>query len=415
MNSALSDIKKAFSVPNIRQDFPILKRKVNGQDLIFFDNAASSQKPDQVLRAMDNYYQSIHANVHRGVHTLSQEATEEFELSRKVVAQFLGASSPDEIIFTRGTTESINLISYSFGLSRLVKDDEILVSGLEHHSNIVPWQIVSQMREAKVRHFNVLPDGTLDMENFKASITPRTKFIAVNHISNSLGTINPIEDIIRIAHDHSIPVLIDGAQAAPHLKIDVQKLDADFYVLSSHKMYGPTGMGVLYGKRKWLDALPPWQGGGEMIKEVSFSGTTYNEIPFKFEAGTPDIAGAIGLKAAIEYLQQFNHDDILHHEESLLATCTSLMSELPEVIPVGTARHKAGVYSFNVAGVHPYDVGVLLDQQGVAVRTGHHCTQPLMKSFGIPGTVRASFAIYNTIEEVEKFVHATKRAIKMLT
>lgn len=414
MNTVKSDIKRKFNVSDIRNDFPILNRLVNHQPLVFLDNAASSQKPDQVLEAMNNYYQNYHSNVHRGVHTLSQEATEKFEQARISVARFIGASSSEEVIFTRGTTESINLIAYSFGLSQLKEGDEILVSGLEHHSNIVPWQIVCSLKGAHLKHFEVLPDGSFDLADLLNKISGKTKLIAVNHISNSLGTINPVEKIITLAHQHNIPVLIDGAQAVSHIPVDVVKLDADFYAFSSHKMYGPTGMGILYGKRKWLDLLPPWQGGGEMIKEVSFTGTTFNTLPFKFEAGTPDIAGAIGLKAAIEYLTQFDREDLVAHENMLLGYCTTLMAEIPEVIPVGTTKDKAGVYSFNVNGVHPYDVGVILDQQGIAVRTGHHCTQPVMDKFGIPGTVRASFAIYNTMDEVEKLVTATKKAIKML-
>jgi cysteine desulfurase/selenocysteine lyase len=382
---------------------------------VYLDNAASSQKPDQVLAAMNHYYRTTHANVHRGVHTLSQEATELFEASRQTIARFIHAAHDHEIIFTRGTTESINLIAYTFGFSQLQSGDEIIISGMEHHSNIVPWQLVCQMRQATLRVIPVTSAGELDLDQFHHLLTEKTKLVALGHVSNSLGTVHPVKTIIEKAHLHGIPVLIDGAQAAPHLQLDMQSLDADFYAFSSHKMYGPTGIGILYGKTEWLDKLPPWQGGGEMISEVKWTGTTFNKLPFKFEAGTPDIAGAIGLAAACDYINKYDRTLLMKYEDDLLEYCTHRMNALPGMIPVGTATHKTGVYSFNIQGQHPYDVGTILDQQGIAVRTGHHCTQPLMDSFNISGTVRASFSFYNTFEEIDRLVDATAKAIRLLS
>jgi cysteine desulfurase/selenocysteine lyase len=406
---------QALDIAAIRKDYPILSRFVNGYPLVYLDNAASSQKPNQVLAAMDHYYQHTHANVHRGVHQLSQEATTEFEQARHTIARFINAGEDAEVIFTKGTTESINLIAYTFGLSQLNPGDEILVSGMEHHSNIVPWQIVCGMKGAHVHAIPVNDDGTLDMEWLRQHITERTRLIAVTHVSNALGTINPVKEIIALAHHHNIPVLIDGAQATSHLTIDVQDLDADFYCFSSHKMYGPTGTGILYGKASWLNVLPPWQGGGEMIESVSWAGTTYNKLPFKFEAGTPDIAGAIGLAAACDYLNNFDRALLLQHEHDLLDHCTQGMESIPGVRTIGRAKDKTSVYSFIVDGIHPYDIGTLLDQQGIAVRTGHHCAQPLMESCNIPGTVRASFSFYNTIAEVDQLIAATRKAIQILS
>jgi cysteine desulfurase/selenocysteine lyase len=404
-----------LDIEKIRMDFPILSRSVNGHPLVYLDNAASSQKPDQVIAQMDHYYRNTHANVHRGVHTLSQEATDLFEVSRRRIASFIGAPSDKEVIFTRGTTESINLVAYTFGLSQLKEGDEIILSGMEHHSNIVPWQIVCGMKGARIKVIPVFEDGTLDLEWLRKNISAKTRLVAVTHVSNALGTINPVSAIIGIAHTHGVPVLLDGAQASPHLNIDVKALDVDFYAFSSHKMYGPTGMGILYGKSSWLDILPPWQGGGEMIKEVKWAGTTYNSIPFKYEAGTPDIAGAIGLAAACDYIDSMDRNAMAQYEHRLLTTCTAAMNSIAGVKAIGTAVDKASVYSFNVEGLHPYDIGTLLDQQGIAVRTGHHCAQPLMDCFSIPGTIRASFAVYNTIEEIEKLVRATHKAIKILS
>ena len=405
---------KPFDVQEIRKDFPILQRSMNGHPLVYLDNAASSQKPTHVLQSMDHYYQHNHANVHRGVHQLSQEATDLFEQSRRTVSSFIGSTSDAEVIFTRGTTESINLVAYTFGYSQLKEGDEVILSALEHHSNIVPWQIVCGMKGASIKVIPVFENGTLDLAWLEKAITEKTKLIAIAHVSNSLGTVNPVEMIIRIAHAHGVPVLLDGAQAVPHMQVDVAALDVDFYAFSAHKMYGPTGMGVLYGKESWLNTLPPWHGGGEMIEQVSWTGTTYNQIPFKFEAGTPDIAGAIGLAAACDYITNLDRNAILQYEKILLETCTSAMESIPGVITVGQAPHKAAVYSFNVKRAHPFDIGTILDQQGIAVRTGHHCCQPLMDRFEIPGTVRASFAVYNTVEEIEKLVEATHKAIKIL-
>lgn len=415
--STLQDQSKTipFDIQSRRAEFPILSRTVHGAPLVYLDNAASNQKPVQVLDAMDHYYRHTHANVHRGVHQLSQEATDLFEDARRTVARFIGAGDDREVIFTRGTTESINLVAYTFGFSQLQEGDEVMVSGLEHHSNIVPWQIVCQMKKANIRVIPVLPDGSLDLEWFEKNITPKTRLLSIAHVSNALGTINPVKEMIRTAHAHGIPVLLDGAQAIAHLPVNVMELDVDFYAFSSHKMYGPTGMGVLFGKSSWLNMLPPWQGGGEMIQEVKWTGTTYNTIPFKFEAGTPDIAGAIGLAAACRYLDRIDRPSLLHHEHHLLTYCTQAMEALPGVMTIGKAPEKTSVYSFNVEGLHPYDIGTILDQQGIAVRTGHHCAQPLMDHFQIPGTVRASFALYNTINEVDRLVEATRKAIKILT
>ncbi len=404
-----------FDTDRIRKDFPILDRQVHGSPLVYLDSAASSQKPVQVLDAMDHYYRHTHANVHRGVHQLSQEATEAFEQARRDVATFIGAGEPEEVIFTRGTTESINLVAYSFGLSRLHPGDEIIVSGLEHHSNIVPWQLVAALRQAEIRVIPVRPDGTLDMDAFRGLLGPKTRIVAVNHVSNSLGTVNPVGEIIRLAHAQDIPVLLDGAQSIAHMPVDVRALDADFYAFSGHKMLGPTGIGILYGKREWLDALPPWQGGGEMIANVSWSGTTFNDLPFKFEAGTPDIAGAIGLAAACRYLSSIDRNAARRHEDALLAACREATAGIPGLREIGTAQDKVSVFSFVVDGIHPYDIGTLLDQQGIAVRTGHHCTQPLMDTLGLPGTVRASFAMYNTMAEVERFAHALRKAVRILS
>ncbi|MGB3080125.1 MAG: cysteine desulfurase [Saprospiraceae bacterium] len=406
---------KPFDVNEIRKEFPILNRTVNNHPLVYLDNAASSQKPEFVLNKIDFYYRHLNANVHRGVHQLSQEATDAFEQARQQIAKFIGAKSDAEVIFTRGTTESINLVAYTFGMSQLKEGDEIILSALEHHSNIVPWQMICALKGAHIKVIPVFDDGSLDINWLAKAINDKTKLVAVAHVSNVLGTINPVQQIIQIAHQHGVPVLLDGAQATPHMVIDVSALDVDFYVFSSHKMYGPTGIGILYGKSSWLNILPPWQGGGEMIDQVKWSGTSYNKIPFKYEAGTPDIAGAIGLASACEYISSFDRGAVIQYEQLLLNTCTQAMGTLPGIIPVGQSPEKASVYSFNIKGLHPYDVGSILDQQGIAVRTGHHCTQPLMDRFQIPGTVRASFAMYNTVEEIEQLVKATHKAIKILS
>ncbi|RME92049.1 MAG: cysteine desulfurase, partial [Bacteroidetes bacterium] len=361
-----------------------------------------------------HYYRHDNANVHRGVYELSQRATDAYEAGRESVRRFLNAHSTDEVILTKGTTEGINLVASSFGRQILQPGDEVLISAMEHHANIVPWQMLCEQTGAKLRIIPVNEQGELEMEQLDAMLSPSTKLVAIVHVSNALGTINPVEDIIAQAHARGVPVLVDGAQAAPHFKIDVQALDADFYVFSGHKVFGPTGIGVLYGKRKWLEAMPPYQGGGEMIKTVTFEKTTYNELPFKFEAGTPDIAGAVGLGVALDYLERLGQANIAAHEHELLVAATNGLQAIDGLRIIGTAANKASVISFVVDGTHPYDIGTILDKLGIAVRTGHHCTQPLMDRFGIPGTVRASFAAYNNMEDVEKLVAGVERAVRML-
>ena len=397
-----------------RSDFPLLTNTMRGKPLVFLDSAASSQKPNVVINAISDYYKTQHANVHRGVYELSQEATDAFELGRERVRKFLNAESSDEIIFTRGTTEGINLVASSFGRKFLDEGDEVIISAMEHHSNIVPWQMICEERKASLKIIPINEKGEILLGQYEKLLSNKTKVVAVTHISNSLGTINPVKEIIEIAHSHNVPVLIDGAQATLHSKIDVQELDADFYAFSAHKVYGPTGIGVLYGKRKWLEAMPPYQGGGEMINTVSFQKTTYNKIPFKFEAGTPNIAGVIGLGVALEYVSSVGYNAIQEHEQMLLDYATSQLLGIDGLRIIGTAENKASVISFNVEGIHPYDLGTLLDKMGIAVRTGHHCTQPLMDYFQIPGTVRASFAMYNNIEDVDRLVEGVSRAVNML-
>jgi cysteine desulfurase/selenocysteine lyase len=407
-------VKRAFDIGQIRADFPILSTSMNGKPLVFLDSAASSQKPLAVIDAMNEYYKTGHANVHRGVYQLSQKATDQFEQSRRTVQNFLNAKHDHEIIFVRGTTEGINLVASSYGEKFVHAGDEIIVSGLEHHSNIVPWQMLCERKNATLKVIPVLDNGELDMDIYAQLLNEKVKIVAVNHISNAIGTINPVEKIIGLAHEHGIPVLIDGAQATPHMEVDVQTLDADFYVFSGHKVFGPTGIGILYGKEKWLNAMPPYQGGGEMISRVSFEKTTFNELPFKFEAGTPDIAGVVGLGAAIEYLQGMDMDAVREYEHQLLRYATEQLSTIEGIRFIGTASEKASVVSFLIDGLHPYDLGAILDKLGIAVRTGHHCAQPLMDRFGIPGTVRASMAFYNTFEEIDALVNGVKKAIDLL-
>ena len=397
-----------------RADFPILEQQVYNKPLVYLDNAATTQKPQVVIDAMTHYYETLNSNIHRGVHALSQKATEEFEMARRCVQQFINAAHDYEVIFTRGATESINLVASSFGRSFIQEGDELIISGMEHHSNIVPWQFVCEERKA---HLKVLPfddRGELCTDQLEALLTPRTKIVAVTHVSNTLGTCNPVAEIVRIAHAHNVPVMLDGAQAVAHQPVDVQALDCDFYCFSGHKMYGPMGIGVMYGKESWLNQMKPYQGGGEMISTVTFEKTTYNELPFKFEAGTPAVGDAIGLRTAVEYMQQIGLQNIAKHEEELLHYATEQLLQIDGLRIYGHAPHKAAVISFLVGNIHPYDMGVLLDHQGVAVRTGHHCTQPIMDRYGIPGTVRASFALYNTKEEVDTLVAAVKRATQML-
>jgi cysteine desulfurase/selenocysteine lyase len=405
-----------FTPQQIRADFPILDQKINGQPLVNLDNAATTQTPRQVVEASANYYGQINANIHRAAHKLAREATRAHEAARSTVARHLNSEHEHEIIFTSGTTDSINLVSNTLALSGMVtSNDSIIISELEHHSNIVPWQMLCQRTGASLKVIPVLDNGTLDMEAFHNLLDDSVKLVAVNHVSNALGTINPINDIITAAKNAGALVLIDGAQAAPHLNIDVQELGCDFYAFSGHKVYGPTGIGVLYGREQILDDLPPWRGGGEMIKEVTFEHTTYNELPFKFEAGTPDIEGAIALAAAIDYMNALGMENIAAHESALQKRATAALKEVHGIQLFGTAPHKAAVVSFLINGVHPYDLGTLIDQMGVAVRTGHHCTQPLMARFGITGTVRASFAAYNTEEEVDIFIQAVNKAVMMLS
>ena len=396
-----------------REDFPILTDSMNDQPLVFLDSAASSQKPRQVLDAIEHYYEHTHANVHRGVYDLSQRATETFEQARKTMATYVNAYDEHEIIWVRGCTEGINLVASSYG-QRLQKGDEILVSHMEHHSNIVPWQMLCERSGAELRVIPVTDAGELNLEAYRELLNERTRIVSVVHVSNALGTINPVAEITRLAHGQDAVVLIDGAQAAPHQEVDVQSIGCDFYAFSGHKMCGPTGQGVLWGRRSILESMPPYHGGGEMIERVSFSGTTYNTVPFKFEAGTPNIAGAVGLGAAADYLASLGLPAIEAFETELLNYATKQMSSIDGLRVVGTAANKHSVLSFLVADTHPYDIGTLLDKQGVAVRTGHHCCQPLMEHYGIPGTVRASFAFYNNHEDVDRLVAATQRAVRML-
>ncbi len=403
-----------FDVEKIRNDFPILSRKVNGKPLVYLDNAATSQTPKQVIDVIVDYYSNYNSNIHRGVHTLSQEATDAYELARKKIQTHFNAKHSHEIIFTSGTTHSINLVASGFS-SVLKKGDEILVSAMEHHSNIVPWQMLCQKTGAVLKVIPMTDEGELDLESYTNTLSSNSKLVFVNHISNTLGTINPIEEIIEKAHKNGAAVLIDGAQACPHLVPDVQALDVDFYVTSAHKMCGPTGVGMLYGKEEWLKKLPPYQGGGEMIAEVTFEKTTYAELPHKFEAGTPNICGGIAFGAAIDYMNSIGFDEIASYENELLIYATQELSKIDGLRIYGTAKYKTSVISFNLEGIHPYDVGTILDKMGIAVRTGHHCTQPIMDYYNIPGTVRASFAFYNTKQEVDILVNAVKKAKLMLS
>ena len=403
-----------MDISKIRADFPVLDQQVNGSPLIYFDNAATTQKPQVVLDALSHYYQFDNANIHRGLHTLAERATTAYELTRAKVRDFLHAPSSDQIIFTSGTTAGINLVAQTFGRSTFKSGDKILISNLEHHSNIVPWQMVAQETGAIIEVIPVDETGVLDLVAFEKQLDSQVKLVAVNHVSNAIGTINPIAKIISLAHAKGAKVLIDGAQSVAHIEIDVQALDMDFFVFSAHKLFGPTGVGILYGKRELLDAMPPYQGGGEMIKEVSFSGTTYNELPYKFEAGTPNIADVIAFGAAIDYVKSYGTGELMKQEQALLAYATDKLASIPGLRIVGTAPDKIAVISFVVEGIHPQDLGVLLDKFGVAIRTGHHCAQPLMQRYGLVGTCRVSFAFYNTLEEIDRFMVALERSIRML-
>jgi cysteine desulfurase/selenocysteine lyase len=406
--------KILFDIQNIRKQFPILKRTVKGKSLVYFDNAATTQKPQVVIDTLSGYYQNYNANIHRGIHSLAEEATAAYEATRDTIKTFINAAFREEIIFTRGVTESINLVAYSWGKANLKPGDEVIISGMEHHSNIVPWQLIAETTGAIIKVIPVGDEGELVMEAFYELLSDKTKLVSIVHASNALGTINPVKEIITAAHNKGALVLVDGAQSSVHLDIDVQNLDCDFFAISSHKVYGPTGIGVLYGKKSILDAMPPFMGGGEMIKEVSFEGSTWNELPYKFEAGTPNIADTVALKAAIDFVSGIGKATIRRHEDELLQYATAQLKRIDGVKLIGEAKHKVSVASFVIDGVHPQDVGILLDNQGVAVRTGHHCTQPLMKRFGIPGTIRASFAMYNTLEEIDVMIHALTKAIKLL-
>ena len=405
---------KMFDVQKVRADFPILSQKVNGKPLVYFDNGATSQKPQVVIDAISKYYSEINANIHRGVHTLSQLATDAYEVSRNTIQNHLNAKHNHEIIFTSGTTFGINLVANGFS-SLLKAGDEVMVSALEHHSNIVPWQFLCEKTGAKLVVIPMNEKGELIISEFDNLLSEKTKIVTVNHISNALGTVNPIEYIIKKAHDVGAAVLIDGAQATPHLRPDVQALDCDFYVFSGHKVCGPTGVGILYGKEEWLRKLPPYQGGGEMIAEVTFEKTTYADLPHKFEAGTPNIEGGIVLGTAIDYMNAIGFDNIAAYEQELLDYGTKRLQEIEGLTIYGTSENKASVISFNIEGIHPYDIGTIIDKLGIAVRTGHHCAQPIMNFFNIPGTIRASFAFYNTKEEIDIFVEAVKKAQMMLS
>ena len=403
-----------MDINKIREQFTILDQEVNNRKLVYFDNGATTQKPIQVIDSIVKYYSEINSNVHRGVHHLSQLATDAYENTRKRVRSFINAPTTKGIVFTKGTTDSINIVASSFAKAFLNKGDEVIVSELEHHSNIVPWQLACEQYGAVLKVLPISDDGSMQVEQLENIISPNTKIIAVAHVSNALGVINPVKKIIDIAHKRNIPVLVDGAQAIPHQKVDVTDLDCDFYCFSAHKMYGPTGVGVLYGKEKWLEQMPPYQGGGEMIESVSFTKTTYNELPYKFEAGTPNIAGVVAFEKAIDFMEGLGVDNILNHEKELLHYATEKLLAIDGIKIYGTAKHKAAVISFLHSSIHQYDLGTIIDKMGVAIRTGTHCAQPVMDHYGISGTMRASFAVYNTKEEIDAFINAINVAINML-
>ena len=402
-----------IDIEKIREDFPILKKEVYDHPLVYLDNAATTQKPSCVVDTIVKGYYDCNANIHRGVHYLSQLATEAHEEARKTVQQFLNAKNSHEIVFTRGTTEAINLVAHSFGISQCQDGDEIIISQMEHHSNIVPWQLLQNVKKIKLRVIPFDEQGVLKIDELEKLINERTKLVSIAHVSNTLGTVNPVKEVIRIAHSHNIPVLVDAAQSVPHIKVDVQDLDCDFLAFSGHKIYGPTGIGILYGKEAWLEKIPPYQGGGEMIQKVTFEKTTFNELPFKFEAGTPDYIGSTALATALNYVTNIGIDNIAAHEHSLVEYATAQLKQIAGMRIIGEAHEKSGLISFLVGNIHPYDMGSILDKLGIAVRTGHHCAEPVMQAFGIDGTVRASFAIYNTKEEIDKLVAGIERVAKM--
>lgn len=408
-------MSQLIDISAIRQDFPILNEKINGKELVYFDNAATTQKPREVIDALSGYYEHTNANIHRGIHHLAEKATAAFEETRKTIQAFINAPSSDQVIFTYGTTDGINLVAQTYGRKYLGEGDEIIITTMEHHSNIVPWQMLCEEKGCILKVIPITDSGEIIFEEYEKLITERTKFVSVVHASNALGTVNPVKQIIEKAHEVGAAVLLDGAQASSHLEIDVQKLDCEFYVLSLHKIYGPTGMGILYGKRDVLNDMPPYRGGGEMIKEVTFAKTTYNELPYKFEAGTPNIADVIAAKAAIDFVNKLGKDNIAAYEHELLVYATQALKEIPGLKIIGEAKEKVSVISFIIDGIHHQDIGVLLDQQGIAVRTGHHCTQPLMQRLGITGTSRASFAVYNTKEEIDRLVAGLIKVKKMLS
>ena len=420
MKSTVNEIRAVeaahlqFDVARWREDFPILKQTVHGKPLAYLDNAATSQKPASVIDCENRYYATLNANVHRGIHDLSQRATDAFEAAREKVRAFINAADTKEIVFTRGTTEAINLVAQSYGRSRFKAGDEILVTEMEHHSNIVPWQLLCEQTGARLRVAPIDDAGVLRMDKLEALLNPRTRLVAIAHVSNALGTVNPVRRIIELAHAVGAPVLVDGAQAAPHLKVDVSALDCDFYTFSGHKLYGPTGTGVFYGKFALLDAMPPYQGGGDMISRVTFEKTSYNALPFKFEAGTPNIAGTIGLAAAIDYVEAIGLDAIAAHENDLLDYATRRADELSGLTLIGTARDKASILSFTLEGIHPHEIGTILDHRGIAIRTGHHCAMPVMDHFGVPATARASFALYNTRNEVDALIEGLREVQALL-
>jgi cysteine desulfurase/selenocysteine lyase len=413
MNISLT-IPKTLDIEAIRKEFPILNREVKGRPLIYLDNAATTQKPQQVIDAIIHYYTNYNANIHRGIHTLAEEATADFEQTRDEVKTFIGAGSREEIIFTKGTTEGINLIAYTWGRKNIKAGDEIIISNMEHHSNIVPWQILCEEKNAILKVIPINDAGELILNEYEKMLGPKTKLVSIVHVSNALGTVNPVKQMIALAHKAGAVVMVDGAQSAVHLDIDVSEMDCDFFAFSAHKLYGPTGVGVLYGKKELLESMPPFQGGGEMIKEVTFNKTTYNDLPYKFEAGTPNIADVIAFKSAIQFIQSIGKEKIRKHEQELLEYAHQELEKIPGLQIVGKAKEKISVVSFIIEKAHPQDIGILLDNRGIAVRTGHHCAQPLMERFSIPGTARASFAVYNTKYELDELVNALKRVVKIL-
>ncbi|QBQ53206.1 cysteine desulfurase [Nitrosococcus wardiae] len=405
---------RLFDIEQVRADFPILQQHVHGKPLVYLDNAATAQKPRQVIESIGHYYQWDNANIHRAVHQLSERATQAYEAARNKVQRFINAAQREEIVFVRGTTEAINLVAQSFGRNRLQAGDEILLSHMEHHSNIVPWQLLCEQTGAVLKVVPINDAGELLLDEYEKLLSPRTRLVTMVHASNALGTISPVREIIELAHAQGVPVLLDGAQAVPHMPVDVQELDCDFYAFSAHKMVGPTGIGVLYGKREWLEAMPPYQGGGDMILSVSFDKTLYNDPPYKFEAGTPHIAGAIGLGAAVDYLEALGMENVAIYEQELSAYAAEVLAQIPGLRFIGTAQEKVGVLSFALEGVHPHDIGTILDHEGIAIRTGHHCAQPVMDRFGVPATARASFALYNTKAEVDALAAGIRRVRELL-